>query len=515
MRPISVGGNTITLSKTVKFLGVTLDNKLNYNTHIDNVTQKATAALMQCKRAVGPMWGLSPKTCKWIYTTVVRPILSYSATIWVRTLDNKNNLKKLERVQALALRIMTGAFPSTPFNSLNHLTETPHIGCYLKGEAAKGAARLQGYNDWTVETAPSVKGTIKSHSHINNNFLNELNISKKETKGLTKPILILDRNYHITTPNDEDTTNYRKDLEKLIKESSDNTITCYTDGSRTDSGVGAGFLTTTNNSPHNIINHSSFKLPDFCSVFQAEVTAIKEVTTTLQHNRSKTIVIWTDSLSTLQALSSKLSRSKTVIHCHEALDELAKHNTVHIKWIAAHVGHWGNERADELAKIGTTSTNLVKGYIPQSHIKALINHKVHLLNQVEWANNGHGHTNTMLGNKHKHTIKSLNEQLINNRIHYRTALQLITGHIGLNKHLYNMNITNTTKCPVCDYETETVTHFIGQCPAYSQIRADYFHTYHSNTDDIFNKQSLTRIVGYALKTKRFLTPEEKDQSGVT
>ena len=94
MRPISVEGNTIALSKTVKYLGVTLDNKLNYNTHIDNVTLKATAALMQCKRAVGPMWGLSPKKCKWIYTTVVRPILAYSATVWVRTLDNKNNLKK-------------------------------------------------------------------------------------------------------------------------------------------------------------------------------------------------------------------------------------------------------------------------------------------------------------------------------------------------------------------------------------------------------------------------------------
>ena len=107
--------------------------------------------------------------------------------------------------------------------------QTPHIGCYLKGEAAKGAARLQGYNDWTVETAPSVKGTIESHSYINNNFLNELNISKKETKDLTKPILILDRNYDITTPNDDDKTNYRKNLDKLIKESSDNTITCYTE----------------------------------------------------------------------------------------------------------------------------------------------------------------------------------------------------------------------------------------------------------------------------------------------
>ena len=165
MRPISVGGSTITLSKTVKFLGVTLDNKLNYSTHIDNVTQKATAALMQCKRAVGPMWGLSPETCKWIYKTVNRHILSYSATVWVRALDNQNNLKKLERVQALALNIMTEAVHSPPFNSRNRLTETPHIGCYLKGEAAKGAARLQGLYDWTAETAPSVKGTIKSHSY--------------------------------------------------------------------------------------------------------------------------------------------------------------------------------------------------------------------------------------------------------------------------------------------------------------------------------------------------------------
>ena len=62
---------------------------------------------------------------------------------------------------------------------------------------------------------------------------------------------------------------------------------------------------------------------------------------------------------------------------------------------------------------------------------------------------------------------------------------------------------------------ETVPHFIGQCQAYSQIRADYFHTYHLNTEDIFDKQNLTSIFGYALKTKRFLTPDEKDQSGVT
>ena len=102
------------------------------------------------------------------------------------------------------------------------------------------------------------------------------------------------------------------------------------------------------------------------------------------------------------------THKKNVILCHKVLEELAKRNTVHIKskWIAAHVVHWGNERPDELPKIETTSTSLVKGYIPQSHIKAVINQKVNLLDQIELTSNGHCHTNTILGNKHKHTTKN-------------------------------------------------------------------------------------------------------------
>ena len=85
-------------------------------------------------------------------------------------------------------------------------------------------------------------------------------------------------------------------------------------------------------------------------VFQSEVAAIKEVTTTLQHNLIKTSNCDRQCLYIFK--HSKLSRSKTVIQCHKALDELAKHNTVHIiiEWIAAHVGHWDNDKEDKLAK---------------------------------------------------------------------------------------------------------------------------------------------------------------------
>ena len=154
LRPIKVCGETIELNNEVKLLGITLDSKLTFNTHIDNITKKCIGTLFQCKRAIGPTWGLSPKVCHWIYTAIIRPTLAYCSIVWIRAVENKINTKRLERVQGMALKYMAGAMPSTPYTALNYLTGTPHITDYLKGEAAKGAVRLMGQGDWTLETAP-------------------------------------------------------------------------------------------------------------------------------------------------------------------------------------------------------------------------------------------------------------------------------------------------------------------------------------------------------------------------
>ena len=77
-------------------------------------------------------------------------------------MENKTNTKRIERVQGMALKYMAGAMRSTPYTALNYLTGTPHVTDYLRGEAAKGAVRLMGQGDWTLETAPSGKGIIKA-----------------------------------------------------------------------------------------------------------------------------------------------------------------------------------------------------------------------------------------------------------------------------------------------------------------------------------------------------------------
>ena len=50
LRPIKVCGETIELSNEVKLLGITLDSKLTFSTHIDNITKNALALSSNAKK---------------------------------------------------------------------------------------------------------------------------------------------------------------------------------------------------------------------------------------------------------------------------------------------------------------------------------------------------------------------------------------------------------------------------------------------------------------------------------
>ena len=103
--------------------------------------------------------------------------------------------------------------------------------------------------------------------------------------------------------------------------------------------------------------------------------------------------------------------------------------------------------------------NLVKGYLPQSLIKQRINQKVRDQDAKAWANSGHRHSKMTLGKKHHQILKDM-KKLLKDRIGYRAAVQLITGHAGLNDHLYKMKLVNSKICPLCESEDETVGHFL-------------------------------------------------------
>ena len=129
----------------------------------------------------------------------------------------------------------------------------------------------------------------------------------------------------------------------------------YTDGSKIESQCGTGFAIYTGK---RIITKHSERLPDESTVFQAEVRGIQKAAETMFNsenlNKYKYIKIFTDSQATLLALNSADVTSKLVLQTKLALNDLAKKTRrVTVVWIKAHVGHEGNELADELAKEGT------------------------------------------------------------------------------------------------------------------------------------------------------------------
>ena len=177
---------------------------------------------------------------------------------------------------------------------------------------------------------------------------------------------------------------------------------------------------------------------------------------------------------------------------------------------------WGNEKADELAKLGTISEDIRSIPTPQSYIKNQINNKVKLLDQQAWNSNKHPHTDSTIGGRNSEAIKKqINSILINNRNNYRKALHLITGHCALNKYLYRINRSDTNLCPLCDLAEETVSHFLGHCPATAELRNEYLADFYLNISDIFKNNKMTAIINFTNQTKRFIKPEEMDQSGVT
>ena len=110
---LSMNGTKLELSNEARLLGVTLDSKLTWKPHITRITSKATTALMQCRQIVCKTWGITPFMMKWIYTAVIRPIMSNACVFWAGGLNKKYLVRKLTKVQRLACLMILSAFPGT------------------------------------------------------------------------------------------------------------------------------------------------------------------------------------------------------------------------------------------------------------------------------------------------------------------------------------------------------------------------------------------------------------------
>ena len=187
---------------------------------------------MQCRQIVRKTWGIRPSMMKRIYTAMIRPIMSYACVSWAGGLSKKYLVTKITNVQRLACVMILSAFPGTPTGTLEILLNVTPIEEFLLVEAVRGSYRITVSGLWHVNRIGSF-GKTKSHIDVckeARKFLPLLQMPAdriKETK-------LFERKFECQIMDKKNAIRFESVLNQ-------NTVKVYTDGSKPDERVGAGF----------------------------------------------------------------------------------------------------------------------------------------------------------------------------------------------------------------------------------------------------------------------------------
>ena len=123
--PLKIDNQKINIKNEVKYLGIKLDKRLTFKPHIKNTLQKVYGAMRNLFPVLSRDSFLTLKNKKLLYTTVIRPTLTYSAPAWCHV--SKITLKPIQIYQNKCLRIITNRNRHTKIDKLHEITQIEKI----------------------------------------------------------------------------------------------------------------------------------------------------------------------------------------------------------------------------------------------------------------------------------------------------------------------------------------------------------------------------------------------------
>ena len=458
---LKLGNTNIQYSNHMKYLGITLDSKLTFKPHLENKLKQANNALWTCKSFVQKNWGISPKMMMWMYTAIVRPMLTYGSFIWYKETEKTSFRIKLNKIQRLACLLTTGAIRTTPTAALEVLLNLPPLHIFMKMEA-----KITNYKLSTNENRFLRKLTDE---HLDKEQQDDPVLNLKNSDFM-KPKYNFDLPFKVEIPT-------RQEWER--KEISNDSLNFYTDGSKTENGTGFGVL--------GIIEISK-RMNNLATVFQAEAKAITTCATEIMkwNIKNRKIRIFSDSQAVLKSLINNKTTSKTIQECITTLKKASQHNQIELIWIPGHEGFEGNEKADKLARMGTAKgldTDIINCDIALNVVKTKIKEWVIKQGNKNWKKPiGARHSKEIL----KNYSEQLSRQILNlQRTEIQNVIAFLTGHGNFKKHLHTMKVVTSPTCKFCENE-ETAEHIMCECDAFVPLRLQTFGTAFCQLTDYAN-----------------------------
>ena len=123
---LKIHNNALPMATHPKVLGLTVDPKLTYSTHIHNISVHEHKPLQIIKALTATGWGKQNETLMAIYKAVMSPALEYSSSIWSH-LASSTSINKLQVMQNTALRTAIGCTQDTNRQHLGSNDSRLHV----------------------------------------------------------------------------------------------------------------------------------------------------------------------------------------------------------------------------------------------------------------------------------------------------------------------------------------------------------------------------------------------------
>lgn len=501
---ISVNHYEIPINKKVRFLGLMMEQKLNWSNHIEHVVNKTCKYINIMKSICNKHWGMDPHIALTFYRATIRATLDFGSIFYVHSARSK--LNKVHVTQSKALRIAMGYLNSTPIDVIlqetreKSITDRAYIliDRFILKSMSIQSQTLQKINDFTIMHLTSKKLKNRPSPPLIESYCN---LSKYNSKIYTsdKPpqylfdyeVLLtqVDRGYvsHYEAAPDHSKQSF---FLNEIKEKWPESHLIFTDGSKISESVGSAFYDVQNQ------NSGTFKLHSSATIFTAEAFAVLQALKYVQSLDINEIIILSDSQSCLDKLLNVTTSNKNINHLIlDILSEYSllqkKHKAVKFIWIRGHASITGNEMVDKLAKEAALNPDIpVHPYpVPFQDVRAVtdMEHELKWRQMISSKQNNKG-----LFYKNLFTIRNRKtwfSKAISCRKFIVTFNRLRSNHALCKSYLHKINIAPSSFCEECN-EREDFEHIFLCCTKYQNERKVLFRKIDKILDHPFNYSTM-------------------------
>jgi ribonuclease HI len=536
--PLSLPNATIEPTSSTKYLGVILDQHLNWKEQLAYIAGKGSTWAAQIRRLSRPSLGLTPKAARKLYIRVALPRTLFGLDVWchpkrITKVGGKMVMtaahRKLATVQRQGALAITGGFRTSPSDTLDaHAALLPmhhRIGKLLHAKAVRMAA-LPLEHPLHKPLRLAARRYVRRHRAP----LHELAQMLPDDPDNIETIPAVRENPACDTKAPISVCiPQNKEDSRIADASSREEIKVYSDGSMHGGKVGAAAVLYRNGKYSRSLRLHLGEASKY-TTYEAELVGMLLGIHLIKMEKKGKVkcAIGVDNQAAIQAIESELTNPGQ----HLAAEFLRVANQValarsggrhkyelSVRWTAGHVGIVGNERADREAKKAAEGNSSERLQLPKyfrkpikistSAIKQDYSKKTNEEWKGEWVAS-EGYKRLRSPDTVPPASKKFLTLISNDRISKQMSsliFQLRVGHAPLNTYLHRFNKVESARCPACGVARETVDHFILRCPKYSHERWPLLRHTKDNTPKLENilsdPKTLILLINFINATERF------------